>query len=65
MTQAQPVFPVQNVAEAYLAQIVTALLVVAALCQFIPGVAAGDIGVEIRGVVREQAPSFALRVNSR
>ena len=35
MAQAQAVFPVQNVAEAHLAQVVTALLVVPALGQFI------------------------------
>ena len=35
MAQAQPVFPVQNIAEAYLAQVVPALFVVPALCQLI------------------------------
>jgi hypothetical protein len=60
MAQAQTVFPVQDAAEAHLAQIVTALFVMPALGQIVARVVAGDIGVEVGRIVGEQAPAHHL-----
>ena len=59
VAQAPSAFPVQNITETHLPQIVAALLVVPALRQFVASVGAGDIGVEVGGVVGQQAAAHA------
>ena len=51
---------VQNVTETDLPQVVSALFVVPALGQLVAGVGAGDIGVEVGGVVGQQAAADQL-----
>ena len=53
-------FPVQNVTEAHLTQIVPALFVVPTLGHFVARVVAGDVGVEVGGVVGQQASAHHL-----
>src|SRR5271157_2852037 len=60
MAQTQPLLSVQNIAETHLAQVVPALLVVPALRQFIARVGAGDVGVEVGGVVSQQTTANQL-----
>ena len=49
--QAEPMFAIEHVAETDLPQVVSALLVMPALGQLVTRVGAGDIGVEVGGVV--------------
>ena len=51
---------IQHVAESHLTQIVPALLIVAALRQMVLRVGAGDVGVEVGGVVAQQAAADQL-----
>src|SRR6516225_8726338 len=60
MTQAQAMLPIQHIAESDLAQVVSTLFIVAALRQLIAHVAAGDIGIEVGGVVRQQPTTHQL-----
>jgi hypothetical protein len=60
MTQAQSILSIQNVAEPDLAQVVSPLLVVSALRQLIALVGAGDIGIEVGGVVGQQPTTNQL-----
>ncbi len=60
MAQAHAVRAVQDVAEAHLPQVVSALLVVAALSQLVPRVSTGDVGEEIGGVVGQQSAADQL-----
>ena len=60
MAKAQAALPVQHVAQAHLAQIMPALLVVPALRQLVAGVGARHLGVEIRGVIGQQATTDQL-----
>jgi hypothetical protein len=60
VTQTQPVLSVQNIAQAHLAQVVAALLVVAALRQLVPRVGAGNVGVEVGGIVGQQPTADQL-----
>jgi len=60
MAQAHAMLPIQHIAEAHLAEIVPALLVMAALRQVIAGVVTGNIGVEVSGVIGQQTPTHHL-----
>ena len=60
MTQTQAVLSIQHVAEADLAQVMPALFIVAALGQMVLCVGTGDVGVEVGGVVAQQAAADQL-----
>ena len=60
MTQAQSILSLQHIAESDLTQVVSALLIVSALGQLIAGVGAGDIGIEVGGVVSQQPTTHQL-----
>ena len=60
VTQTQAMLAIQHVAESHLTQIVPALLIVAALRQMVLRVGAGDVGVEVGGVVAQQAAADQL-----
>ena len=53
-------FAIENVTETDLPQVVLVLLVVPTLGQLIAGVGADDIGVEVGGVVSQQATTHQL-----
>ncbi len=60
VAQAQTVVGIQHIAQSHLPQIMTALLVVPALGQSVARVGAGYIGVEVGGVVSQQAAAHQL-----
>ena len=60
VTQTQAMLAIQDVAETHLAQVVPALLIVAALGQMVLRVGAGDVGVKVGGIVAQQAAADQL-----
>ena len=60
MAQGQARFPIEHIAQAHLAKIVPALLVMAALRHRVAGVGGGNEGVKVGGVVSQQATAHEL-----
>src|ERR1700685_2337784 len=54
MAQAEAVVAVHHIAQPYLPQVMTALLVVSALGHFVPRVGAGHIGIKVGSIVSQQ-----------
>ena len=60
VTQTQAMLAIQHVGESHLAQAVPALLIVAALREMVLRVGTGDVGVEVGGVIAQQAAADQL-----
>src|ERR1700691_5622787 len=60
MAQAEAVVAVHHIAQPYLPQVMTALLVVSALGQFVPRIGAGHIGIEVGRIVSQKAAADQL-----
>src|ERR1017187_4315593 len=60
MAQAEAVVAVHHIAQPYLPQVMTALLVVSALGQFVPRIGAGHIGIKVGRIVSQQTAADQL-----
>src|ERR1022692_2227222 len=60
VAKAEAVVAVHHIAQPYLPQVMAALLVVAALGQFVPRIGAGHIGIKIGRIVSRQGAADQL-----
>src|ERR1039458_8741595 len=60
MTKTEPVVTIQNVTQSRLTQVMTSLLVVSPLRQAVALVIAGNVGIEVGGVVGQQPAGYQL-----